>query len=307
MTASPPILVVGISRRSGTNYLASLISLHEDCAPPRPPLAEDHLLRDATLLTEYARRASERWPLRWGDRADARTRLQWSLGAALEAFLADGVAAPRVVSKTPSPEHLDLLPDLLPDAYVIVLLRDGRSTVQSMVRGFRFSFHKAASEWAAGAASILAFQRDVVPAHPGLRVRIVKYEDVVADTERELRALLEFCALDTTRFDFAAAVNAPVIGSSFVRTGEGRLTWQPQARTTDFSPTRRFEQWGAASRARFDHLAGDLQRALGYESPAVTGQAWSVFNRVADAAAPLARLRDDATQRYYVRKARRRA
>src|SRR5215470_3434851 len=139
MRSPGPILVVGISRRSGTNYLASLLAMHPDCAPPRAPLAEDHLLRDAPLLAEYARRASECWPERWGDRDDARTRLERSLGGALGAFLADGVDAPRIVTKTPSPEHLELVSLLLPDAPVVVLLRDGRSVVESLVSGFRFS------------------------------------------------------------------------------------------------------------------------------------------------------------------------
>ncbi|MCU1429540.1 MAG: sulfotransferase [Actinomycetia bacterium] len=298
MHASPPILVVGISRRSGTNFLASLLSMHQDCAPPRAPLAEDHLLRDAPLLVQYAQRASERWPLRWGDRADARTRLQHHLGKAIEAFLADGVAAPRVVSKTPNPEHLELVPTLLPDAYVVVLLRDGRSAVQSLVRGFRFSFRKAVDEWAAGAAAIIRFQRDVVPANPGMRVMFVRYEDVVADPEGRLRALLEFCALDPTRFDFDAARNAPVIGSSFVRAEGGRMTWKPVQRSADFSPTDRFERWGRAKRERFEHLAGDLQRDLGYESSRTSGGAWTIYNRAADALEPVVRARDRAMHLY---------
>jgi hypothetical protein len=305
MQVSPPILVVGISRRSGTNFLASLLQMHGDCAPPRAPLKEDQLLRDAPLLRDYARRASERWPLRWGDRDDARARLERHLGNGLSAFLADGVDAPRVVSKTPNPQHLDLYPAFLPDAYVVVLLRDGRSAVQSLVSGFRFSFRKAVDEWVAGADAILHFQREVLPATPGLRVRFVRYEDVVADPDRQLRDLLEFCDLDPARFDFDAARNAPVIGSSFERTEGGGLTWQPIERTDQFSPTARFEGWNRAKRERFEWLAGDRQRALGYESSAPNGGtgSWQAFNRASDVLAPVVRGRDLAVREFYARRA----
>jgi hypothetical protein len=302
--ATDPILVVGISRRSGTNFLASLLTQHPDCAAPAAPLREDHLLRDAPLLLDYARRTSERWPLRWGDRDDARTRLERHLGEGIAAFLADGSSAPRVVSKTPSPEHLSSYPHLLPNAYVIVLLRDGRSTVESLVRGFRWSFAKAADEWRRGARAILEFQRDVASngTAASLRCRVVRYEDVVADPVATVRDLLEFCGLDPQRYDFDAARNAPVIGSSFVRDAHGELTWTPVDRAAAFQPTERFANWRPVHHARFEHLAGEYQRALGYDTVATDADAWRGYNRAADLARPIVGLRDDLTARYFMYK-----
>jgi hypothetical protein len=296
-----PILVVGISRRSGTNFLAGLLQLHDDCAAPPPPLLEDHLLRDLPLLREYTARAAARWPRRWGDREPAHDRLERHLGDGLAAFLHDGVDAPRVVSKTPSPEHLDLYPTVLPNAYVLVLLRDGRSVVDSLVRGFRFSFRKAVEEWAAGAQAILDFEHRVLPAHPKLRLRIVRYEAIVADPEPQMRDLFEFCDLDPARVDFDAVRNAPVVGSSYARTPSGRMTWQPIERDDDFAPEARFTAWNAAKRARFDWLAGDLQRALGYDSSPDAG--YDVYNRAADLSTPLVRARDRAVTEFYARRA----
>jgi hypothetical protein len=297
-----PILVVGISRRSGTNFLASLLQLHPDCATPEPPLLEDHLLRDAQLLHDYAHRASERWPHRWGDRDAARARLERHLGDGLGAFLRDGVVAPRVVSKTPSPEHLDCYPALLPDAYVIVLVRDGRSTVESLVRGFKWSFAKAVDEWRRGAEAILDFQRRVLPSHPGLRARIVKYEDVVAKPREELTSLLDFCDLDAARFDFDRAVDAPVIGSSFARADGGKMTWQPLEREEGFDPTARHSSWRRSQHERFEHVAGDLQRGLGYESSSHGGAPWVLYNAAGDVARPIMRARDHAVAAYLHRR-----
>jgi hypothetical protein len=297
-----PILVVGISRRSGTNFLASLLQLHPDCAPPEAPLREDHLLRDADLLLEYARRASERWPHRWGDREAARKRLEGHLGDGIAAFLHHGVGAPRVVSKTPSPEHLSSYPALLPGARVIVLLRDGRSTVASLVHGFKWSFAKAVDEWARGAEAILDFQHRVLPSHPDLHARIVKYEDVVAKPREELASLLEFCDLDANRFDFDRAIDAPVIGSSFARADGGKLTWQPLEREEGFDPTERYSSWRRRQHERFEHVAGDLQRALGYESTGHGGAQWALYNAAGDVARPVMRARDRAVAAYLHRR-----
>jgi hypothetical protein len=302
MAATTPILVVGISRRSGTNFLASLLQLHEDCAPPSPPLREDHLLRDADVLLDYTHRVSRRWPERWGDPDEARVRLAHHLGHGLAAFLADGVRAPRVVAKTPSPLHLSLYPQLLPEARVVVLLRDGRSVVESLVRGFRWSFPKAVDEWRAGADAILDFQRNVLPPQPHLRARIVKYEDLVARPDAALRELLEFCALDPERYDFAAATNAPVIGSSFVRAEGRKLTWQPVERAAGFDPSSRFATWHRSQHERFEHLAGEQQRALGYESEARGGAAWDIVNVARDAARPAVRVRDKGVEHYLTRR-----
>jgi sulfotransferase family protein len=296
-----PILVVGISRRSGTNFLASLLQLHEDCAAPAAPVLEDHLLRDLPVLREYTARAAARWPRRWGDRASAHARLERHLGDGLAAFLHDGVDAPRVVSKTPSPEHLDHYPSVLPNAYVLVLLRDGRSVVDSLRHGFRFSFRKAVDEWVTGARAILDFEHQVLPAQPKLRVRFVRFEAIVADPEAQLRELFEFCDLDPSRADFDAARNAPVIGSSYARTESGRMTWQPMARDEDFAPAARFANWTATKRARFDWLAGTEQRALGYESS--PDARYDAYNRVADLCTPLVHARDDAVRRFYARRA----
>jgi hypothetical protein len=303
MTRGAPILVVGISRRSGTNFLANLLQLHEDCAPPAPPLREDHLLRDADTLLDYTRRAAGRWPERWGDGGAARARLARHLGDGLAAFLHDGVDAPRVVSKTPSPEHLSLYPELLPDAHVVVLVRDGRSATESLVRGFRWSFTKAVDEWRRGAAAIVEFRDDVLPRCPHLRARIVKYEDVVARPREELQALLEFCALDPARYDFDAAIDAPVIGSSFVRVGDGKLTWKPVERDASFDPTARHSSWRRSRHERFEHLAGDLQRALGYDSHGRGGGVWPAFNVTNDAVRPFVRLRDVGVAKYLSRRA----
>jgi hypothetical protein len=177
-----------------------------------------------------------------------------------------------------------------------------------LVRGFKWSFTKAVDEWKRGAEAIVEFQRTVQPARPELHARIVKYEDIVAEPRAQLETLLQFCELDPARFDFDAAVDAPVIGSSFVRTDGGKLTWKPRQREEGFDPTARHSSWRRTQHERFEHVAGDLQRALGYESTGHGGASWALYNAAGDVARPIVRARDAAVAGYlHRRRASRRA
>jgi hypothetical protein len=258
---------------------------------------------------EYARRTADRWPQRWGDARTVRSELEHALAGALVDFLEAEGDGRRVVSKTPSLDNLALLARLRPPADVVVVVRDGRSVTSSLTAGFRWSFRKAALEWRRGARALLEYRALPEPERAALRVHEVRYEDFAAgDVEPAVRALLEFTGLDPDRFDWDAARSLPVIGSSFVRDADGRLTWEPVARDQTFDPTARFRGWSAARRARFRDLAGSEQAALGYDvpPPAAPGWLWYAYNRAADAVAPLVALRDEWTGRYFQWKARRR-
>jgi hypothetical protein len=93
-----------------------------------------------------------------------------------------------------------------------------------------------------------------------------------------------------------------VIGSSFVRAGDGKLTWQPQEREDGFDPTARHSSWRRSQHERFEHVAGDLQRALGYESTGHGGGPWAIYNAAGDVARPLVRARDVAVAAYLHRR-----
>lgn len=288
---APPIVILGVSRRSGTNFTARLLECHADCAAPGDPLREDHLLRDAPRLVRYARAAARRWPHRWGDREVARAELLRHLGSGLLSFLQDRADGPRVITKTPSPEHLELYPALFPQAHVVLLVRDGRSVTESLVRGFGFSYERAMLEWRAGARRIARFIR-ARPHQDDLHVILVRYERLVGAFDSEIPRLLRFLELDPQRFDYRAARDLPVYGSSFVRTTSGELTWKPVERTDTFDPSRRFEGWNRLRHERFAWCAGRVQRALGYDVDARGGAGWAAVNVVLDLLRPLVLLKD---------------
>lgn len=277
-------MIVGISRRSGTNYLASVLLCHRDCGAPSPPVLEDHLLRDAQLLERYAQRAARRWPRRWGSRDDASAALAAALGSGLLSFLHDRSNAARPVSRTPRAQNLRLARTFYRDADILLLVRDGRSVAASLSHAWHWTHDRSVKEWRRGAREILQFTATATGDVDGPRCLVVRYEDLVSDFEATVARVLEFTHLDPDGFDEVKAADLPVLGSSFLRDRDGPVTWDPIPRPADFQPNDRFRNWSRWKRQRFHWLAGEQQRALGYPTdvPRGSGRVFWIANVLRD-------------------------
>jgi hypothetical protein len=276
-----PIFVAGIYPRSGTNHLVDLLCAHPDCASPAP-IWEDYLLAHAGHLEAYAEAVSRHWNPSWGAGDADRRALLSALGGGIAEFLRSRAKAPRVVTKTPSVAGLAHFAALFPDAHLLVLVRDGRAVVESGVRSFGWFRDGAIHGWARAARDLLAFEANARV--PGLRYLRVHYEELVGQPEATLRGLMDFLGLDAARYDFARAASLPVRGSSTEgRSAGGRVRWRGVERTADFAPIERFRHWSRAQHARFEWIAGDALRALGYASEAPPdGPGRAVWNRLLD-------------------------
>jgi len=255
-----PIFILGLMPRTGTVFLSELLNLHPDVAPPEP-LVEDYLLAQSEALLEFADEMTALWERVNSLPPERQPDLRRALGDGLLSMLARAAGGGRVVTKTPSVHNLEHFFELFPDAQPVVLVRDGRTAVDSYVRSFGGNYRVAMQMWAAGARTVLDFTR---VAEAG-RYCVVRYENLVNDLEAELRRLLEFCELDASRYDFDAAANLPVYGSSRMQTPSGELTWRPQRRPPGFAPTAP-PAWDRRWREEFEVIGGDLLRAFGYES-----------------------------------------
>lgn len=299
VTAPFPVIIVGISRRSGTNFLARLLATHPDCLPSRDPVREDHLLRASWLLTWFVRLTARRWPRRWGDRERAAESLLAHIGGGLAAFLQDDIDG-RVVSKTPSPRGSRRFWQLFPGRPLVVLLRDGRAVVESQVRGFGFTRERAMLDWRRGARRLLELF-DADDAGPTI---VVRYESLVEDPHATVRALVRDLGLDVDRLDADALDEVPVTGSSFLRNG-GEIDWSPATPPAGFAPTARHTGWSRWQRERFAWVAGEEQQRLGYPAEATGGPLWKTANVTMDGLRPVVLLVDaarTAAQRYRERR-----
>jgi hypothetical protein len=155
--------------------------------------------------------------------------------------------------------HLDYLGRLFPDARFVHLIRDGRDIALSYMQ-LGFSLETAATYY--WKRYVRAGRRAGAGLGPG-RYREIRYEDLLADPEGQLRAMCPFLGLE---FDFAMLRYFEradeVLGSVPVT----RRRWH---RHLDRPPTLGLRDWRREMSTEqvvlFEALAGDLLQELGYE------------------------------------------
>lgn len=283
-TDQVPIFVLGITPRSGTNFLHRLLCQHPDVGSFTQTAAkEDFLVHHAHHLQEYIQKVAWQWA-HWGDESDLAASLTKSLGKGIQHFLASHVEKRFIALKTPSVRGIGRFFDLFPKAYLIVIVRDGRSVVASGMSGFDWDFEAATRHWAKAARTILQFREQSL--YPSERCRIVRYEDLNENTLEEYGSLLDFLGLQSDALDVEDAIDLPIYGSSFASKSKGRVSWQPVEKTRDFSSSQRWETWDEKRHERFNWLAGEELEALGYAPQNLKGS--HVLRRLANTAFDIA-------------------
>lgn len=269
--------VFGVAPRSGTTYLGDLLALHPHCNLPAD-LPEDGLLKSLHKLDSYTNDLEDFWRA-WPDLDVPTTdELRTAIGGGLANMLMQRSGADVTVSKTPFPTHLDQIQSVFPTAKAVVVVRDGRSVTESMVRTWGMKFDMAAALFRDGARSILDAAPD--PNAPPAHLRIARYEDLFTDTQNVLAEVLDFFGLDNDEMPESAIADLPVRGSSTERGAQvpgDEVHWGAVERPADFNPLDRFSGWTDRQHRSFAIIAGAENRAFGYAS-ADTGPADRVID-----------------------------
>ncbi|HJU87235.1 MAG TPA: sulfotransferase [Gemmatimonadota bacterium] len=275
---SDDVFIHGILPRSGTNYLSRVLRCHDDLeASPRSMWEFPHLRKSDPLVSYAASMArSRKLPeLEEGD-------VLRIVGDAWLAWAAKGLPdEQRLVLKEPSVRNLDRFFRFFPRSYLLVLVRDGRDIACSSLRadfaapprfrplrprswrrGFVRPIEALARRWAAASEQIRAFL-DTPEAWE--RARVVRFEDLVRDPERELDAILTFLGLPPERFHWESFASLGVRGSSFVGDREGTVDWTDRS-PAGFDPVGRWRAWSARDVRRFGAVASAELERWGYES-----------------------------------------
>ena len=256
-----PIFILGIERRSGTNFLQKLLELHPSCAAF--PLEEDWFLGTSWMLSQYTDHLCQRYQTRRPLGREVRSSLLAALGNGIQELILEQPlprGTKRFVLKTPSVGALVDFPVLFPGGKLLILIRDGMALTESYRRSFGGKLDQIATSWAKGASKILEFKKDH---REGASFLIVRYEDLVEDLEAEMKRILKYLDLDIRRYDFKAASKLPVYGSSHFR--GSRDPWKyPKAKDESFRPKERANGWSGKERSAFQRIAGKLAARLGY-------------------------------------------
>jgi hypothetical protein len=276
--ARPPMpIIVGVPR-SGTTLLRLMLDTHPDLAiPPETGFVLDaHELRGkdgdlrkqlfATLTSFHTWRRMGVSDTALGDRLANIEPFDVAEGVrAFYRLYAERFRKNRWGDKTPVYRlHLRELEELLPEARFIHLIRDGRDVALS-VRGLWFApgddIETLARDWSAGISATRA---------QGSRCTgyiEVRFEDLVLDPEPPLRRICELSRLafepSMLRYFETARERLEEIGySPEPENPVPRLAAEPP------EPSR-VHRWrrdmGRRERRRFERVAGDTLRELGYE------------------------------------------
>lgn len=261
-----PILLLGVMPRSGSNFLRDLIAAHPGVYADPGRLYEFPLLQVAASTAALMQDFTARFP------RNAEVVSRWdALGLLAGGWLGAlqrEAGEMRILLKSPHVQNLSLAPHVFAGASIVLCLRDGRDVIDSSLNTFgrwslsRKTFGQLAQEWRLGAEAILAFDEAGPLALPD--VTVVRYEELVAAPEQVLRRLFSRIGLDSAAYDFARVAAMPVRGSSRAES-EDDARWQPQERSADFSPVRRWASWTPARKARFERIAGRISKEAGYE------------------------------------------
>ena len=250
--------------RSGTNYLMDLLCCHPDVAPGRFPVKEDLFLEQSDHLIRFVTNVRSSWDPTWGEFPhDLEADLLGAIGDGLISFLWTDKRR-RLLTKSPSVRNIQRFHQLFPEAKLLILIRDGRSIVQSCVDTFGWDFDTAAYRFSDAANELLEWLSSGGQTSSNL---VVRYEELVNDMKPTMMHVLDFVGLSPESFDFSAADALPVRGSSSHR-GEGRsaVHWDPVPKDASFWPLERWSSWDPAKLARFEWIAGGESRALGYDT-----------------------------------------
>jgi hypothetical protein len=256
------LFLLGVFPRSGTNFLKRLVCLHPACRPIYP-VYEDHLLAKSHYLLRYVDEVYRKWEPNWGCDSTLKDHLLRELTRGIEAFLVSlDPSGPNgktkyVVTKTPRVDHLKLL-QMFTRSTAMVLVRDGRSLVESGMKSFGWNFQDASLGWARSAKIIVDAKE------AGVDFLLVRYEDLVTDLSDKMTEVFSFLNIDVELYDFEAAEKLPIRGSSVDRGGREGLHWEDVPKTAAFNPIERWLNWSPQQHRLFNAVAGRELTQFGY-------------------------------------------
>lgn len=284
---APSPFIVGVGR-SGTTLLRLMLDAHPDLVIP----PETHFLPQAARASEGARDPRQAFleavtsHRNWKDHGideDALARRISAIepfdpGEAARAFYelyAEKFAKPRWGDKTPPyVDQMQLIQGLLPEAHFIHVIRDGRDVALS-VKDLWFgpdSVEEAARRWRS------AIERARLQSKELAHYLEVRYEDLVSNPEPILKKVANFVGLpwDPVMLDYhqtaenrMSEIHRDVIAPDGKGIARGEERQKIHALTSNPPQRDRIGRWRtemtAADRERFEEIAGETLRELGYE------------------------------------------
>ncbi len=255
----PAIIIHGVMRRSGTNYIGDLLNLHAGiCGFPNqiwefPFLGTTDILMEAQekFFREYNRNRE-----RIGQ-SDLLSLFGASFIAYLHAYVPE---KQRMLLKVPSVKYIACFQNVFPFENALVLERDGRDVVASTIKTWpNRKFEEVCISWKAAQEEIIEFRKKV----ESKNILFAQFEKAVIDPSGFLKTVFNEFNIDDSNFPYEKVNNLPVKGSSVLRVN-GKVTWKAIKKPKDFNPINRWINWTKKQKDTFKRICGETLIKAGY-------------------------------------------
>ncbi|GAB4237947.1 MAG: hypothetical protein Tsb0034_13320 [Ekhidna sp.] len=200
--------------------------------------------------------------------SDQAKRLMGFIGNGILSYFSEDLKSnQRLLLKTPDTGNIEDYFHLFPQTKVLILIRDGRDTVESFAKswGGLATFKRMTRRWKDRIIQLESFQQRLNASGMKDKYLIVKYESLNENQEGEVMKALNFIGLEPDKYPWEALKKLPVLGSSDFRGESKEVNWKPLQKNDQFNPTGKWIEWSKGKKRTFKKIAGSELIRLGYE------------------------------------------
>ena len=265
--------IVSPTQRSGTNFLSHMLDKHPDLVFPSGANLPDEqcLYTYSEHLKTYAYKTVSTWN-KWVDGGepalqDHARSLMGAMGSGILKYFTQYVKpGSTLLFKTPDAGHLDNFFHLFQESRVVILVRDGRDTIESFSKswGGKGAFRKMCERWSKRVDTMYEFIDMAEKAGLKDRIMITRYDYLNDKPREELPKIFAFLNVNADHYPWDEVDNIPVLGSSSYKGDQGEVHWKPIEKDEKFKPTQKWLSWDSSRKEIFKKEAGDNLIKLGF-------------------------------------------
>lgn len=278
------ILCVGISVRSGTNYMGSIFSEVPNVSsiPKENSKGEFPFFRDE-VYGRYKDWIDVFNKKMFAEKTLKHKEMSAYFGNYFLDYLKDeyDITDQTVFVKDPGLNNIQRFFDFFPDGKLLILTRCAPDLIASSLKGSlltrkSYSIKKkilARLKYITGynmRSYAIAYSEQTHKLNK-LREELkgrfleVKYEDIVKNPEVKISEIFSYCDIDYNKELIDRAINAKVVGSSYFGADKHIQNWGKLDKDKSFNPIGRYKSWGWFNRYLYNKYADKSNKSLGYK------------------------------------------
>lgn len=269
----PVTYIISPTQRSGTNFLSQVLNKHPKLEFPVGDNMPDEqcLYTYSNFLKDYSNTTVNAWS-KWFkggvNKVDVTSKsLMHSLGYGLLAYFRKHInSESTLLLKTPDAGNIESVFHLFPNAKVILLVRDGRDTLESFSKswGGDGAFKKMCQRWDNRVQQMLKFKNQAKASGKQTDYLFIRYDELNDNTAKQVAKILDFLGLDQESYPWDELGEVPILGSSTTKDSDDHVHWEPIKKDQSFNPNQKWVLWSNRKKNIFKKHAGRSLIELGF-------------------------------------------